>query len=103
MTYRLSYWKTTAISFVAAGPCAFAFVRLFSFRLPFISLSLLCILLALITLTCLSIAAGGLICLWRDAREIAGIADFLACSAVRVPKLGLFSSLGLRFLQDRKS
>ena len=102
MTYRVSYWKTTAISFVAAWPCLFGLVRLFSFRLPFISLSLLCILLAMITLTCLSIAAGGLICLWRDAREIAGIADFLACSAVRVPKLGLLSSLGLRFLQGTR-
>ena len=102
MTYRASYWKTTAISFMAACLCLFSLVRLFSLRLAFVPLSLVGFALAMIALTCLLIATGGLVCLWRDTREIAGIADFLACSAVRIPTPSLLSALGLRFLQGAR-
>lgn len=102
MTHRASYWKTTAISFAVAWPCLFALVRLFSLRLAFVPFSLICFLLAAITLTCLLIATGGLVCLWRDAREIAGIADFLAFSAIRIPRQSLLSALVLRFVQGTR-
>ena len=98
MTHRASYWKTITISFLAAWPCLFALVRLFSLRLALLPFSLICFLLAAITLTCLLIATGGFVCLWRDAREMAGMADFLALSANRIPRPRLLSELWFRFV-----
>ena len=45
------------------------------------------------------VAAGGLVCLWRDARVAAGRGDLIALSAPSAPAPGVLARMGLRFLQ----
>ena len=45
------------------------------------------------------VAAGGLVCLWRDARVAAGRGDLIALSDPSAPAPGVLARLGLRFLQ----
>lgn len=102
MTHRASYWKTTATSLVAAFLCLSALVWFLSLSPPPVPGGLICVLLGASSAACLLVTAGGLVCLWRDARETAGKEDLLARSAIRIPGPSFFSTLGLRFLQGAR-
>ena len=56
------------------------------------------VVLALTFTLSLLVACGGLVCLYRDARVAAGKVSLFALSATRMPRPGLLSRLGLRFL-----
>jgi hypothetical protein len=102
VTHRTSYWKTTAVSFVAACLCLFALVWFLSSSLPPVPIALIRFLLAASFVACLFVATGGLVCLWRDARRAAGKEDLLTRAAIRIPAPGLLSRLGLRFLRGTR-
>lgn len=97
MKHRASYWTTTLAAFAAAAgtaelwrivpplPGRLDFVLLLALELAFVAFSL--------------VAAGGLVCLWRDARVVSGKGDLLALSAA--PTRGLLARLGLRSLLGR--
>jgi hypothetical protein len=99
VTPRASYWKTTALSFFAASVClaALAFV-LSSKHLPPALVAFMAFLIVMGFAACLLITSGGLICLWRDAREVTGKEDLLTRTATERPTTGLLSKFGLRLL-----
>lgn len=96
--HRLSYWKTTAVALVAASLHVPVLVWLnhaaSDEALLVVSKGLIGLLLIVFVL----IAAGGLVCLWRDAREATGEADIFALLSTKAPEVGLLSRFGLRFL-----
>lgn len=98
MTPRASYWKTTALFFLAASFCLAALAFVLSSNLPPAGVALIALLIATGFAACLLVTSGGLICLWRDAREAAGKEDLLTRAATRRPTTGLLSRFGLRLL-----
>jgi len=102
VTHRASYWKTTAISFAAASLCLAGLAWALSSGLPRVPVGLIGFLLGAGFVTCLLLTCGGLVCLWRDAREAAGKEDLLAGYATRLPTRGLLSRLGFRYMQGSR-
>lgn len=96
--HRMSYWKTTAIALAGTVVALSTPFWLYSATAhrgllavgAFFWVSLLVVLVL--------VAAGGLVCLWRDAREISGKPDLFALFVNRTPKVGLLPRVGLRFL-----
>lgn len=97
MTHRASYWKTTAASFVAASTCLAGLAIVLLSNLPPALIALIGFLFAAGFVACLLVICGGLMCLWRDAREAAGKEDLLAHIATMAATPHLISKSGLRF------
>ena len=102
MTHRVSYWKTTAVA-LAIAVASFA-ATLWSGQQPIgpVLGATLRALLALSFASSFFIACGGLVCLWRDAREAAGRPDLFAAAALRAPAERGFLRVALRALQGSK-
>ena len=96
--HRVSYWKTTAISLAGAVLTLLTLTWLNSATVHRSLVAVSTVLVALLLVPLVFIAAGGLVCLWRDARESAGKPDIFATLANGVPKVGLLSGTGLRLL-----
>jgi hypothetical protein len=95
--YRTSYWKTTLAAFgTVAVSLSLLAVPLSSLPSGFVPV--VAGLLIAIALLALLVGVGGLTCLWRDARDLAGKPDLFARSANYVPRRTVLSRLGLRFL-----
>jgi hypothetical protein len=96
--HRVSYWKTTTIA-LAGVVLTLSTLSWLNSATGHRSLLAVCtFLLALLLIALVLVAAGGLVCLWRDARETSGKPDTFAPLANRAPALGLLSRVGLRFL-----
>jgi hypothetical protein len=93
MGHRSSYWKTTALAFIAGASC----IALLASGVTSGSLGIAAVPVSLVLgavgLTSLLVTAGGCVCLWRDARESTGQPDLLARLAIRPP-----TRVPLRFL-----
>lgn len=96
MTHRASYWKTTLVATAGALLCLGGSVAAAVWLQSAAVAAVAVVLFALAALACLAVAAGGGVCLWRDARVAAGRADPVTASALRVPGEGWLSRLGLR-------
>jgi hypothetical protein len=96
--HRVSYWKTTAIALLGAALTLSAQFWLNSATGHRGLLAASALLLALLLVGFVFIAVGGLVCLWRDARETSGKPDMFASLTNRIPTIGLLSRVGLRFL-----
>jgi hypothetical protein len=96
--HRMSYWKTTSISLAGAVLTVSLLVGLHSASGHGSLLAASVVLLASLLVALVLIAAGGLVSLWRDARESSGRPDIFATLANRVPEAGWLSRVGLRFL-----
>jgi hypothetical protein len=82
LPHRASYWRTTALALAAAGGCTTLIVGLSLAPGPLLVRVLIASLVAFPLLLALLVGAGGLVCLWRDAREAAGRPDPLASIAI---------------------
>jgi len=85
MPHRASYWKTTAIAFAGAVVCLLALMASAVAPLPGLAHALIYAAASACALVLLLVVAGGLVCLWRDARESDGKEDFLARAAIKDP------------------
>ena len=97
--HRVSYWKTTGIALAGVVLTLSALLWLNSASGHRTVLAASTFLSVLLLIAFVFIAAGGLVCLWRDAREASGTPDMFAPLANRVPTGGLLSRVGLRFLR----
>jgi len=95
--HRVSYWKTTGVALAGVVLTLSALLWLNSASGHRAVLAASTFLSALLLIASVFIAAGGLVCLWRDAREASGTPDMFAPLANRVPTGGLLSRVGLRF------
>ncbi len=93
--HRVSYWKTTALALAGAASTLSVLVWLNRATGHRGLLAVGALLLVLPLIGFVLIAAGGLVCLWRDARETSGKPDTFAPPA---PTIGLLSRVGLRLL-----
>src|SRR5690349_13991176 len=100
--HRASYWKTTVIALAGLVLSASIPFWLSSAGIPQGAVGTGCALAALVFIVTLTIVSGGLLCLWRDAREASGKPDLFAPFANRAPTGGLMTRLGLRFLLGPK-
>jgi hypothetical protein len=97
--HRVSYWKTVAVAIAISVSSLLAVVWLHSARSVAQPFAVIAYLLAVAVLLAASLVlSGGLLCLWRDARETSGRRDLFAPLANEVPDPGLVSRLGLRSL-----
>jgi hypothetical protein len=96
--HRVSYWKTTAVALVGTGLTLSALLWLNSASGHRGVLAAGAALLALLLFGFVLIAGGGLVSLWRDARETSRKPDVFASLANRAPAISLLSRVGLRFL-----
>ncbi|HMH17815.1 MAG TPA: hypothetical protein VK572_06665 [Burkholderiales bacterium] len=94
----MSYWKTTAIAFAGAVLTLSALFWVNSATSHRGLFAASAFLLALLLIALVLSAAGGLVCLWRDARETSGKSDIFTQLANQAPEAGLLSRVGLRFL-----
>jgi hypothetical protein len=99
VSHRASYWKTTLSAFGGAAAGSLAIWALILWHLPALIRELMLVPPALLLVGSVLVAAGGLVCLWRDARNSAGREDVYARAAVRVPAPGLWSRLLPPFLR----
>src|SRR5690348_5179065 len=96
--HSMSYWKTTVIALVGAVLTLSALLWL-TFASDHRSLLVAGVfLLALPFVALVLIAAGGMVCLSRDSREISGMPDMFAPLANRAPQVGLVARGWLRAL-----
>ena len=95
VTHRASYWKSTALSLAAACVSLFLIVWVRLLDLPPALVMLVSLLGAVALAVFLVVAAGGLVCLWRDALESSGKDDPLLHYALWEPETGLLASAGL--------
>lgn len=96
--HRASYWKSVAVALAGLALSISALLWLSSANLPRLIAAIGDIsAIALLSAASL-ILGGGLVCLWRDARETSGKPDLFAPLATRVPGAGLMARLELRFL-----
>jgi hypothetical protein len=96
--HRVSYWKTTAIALAGAMLTLSTQFWLRSATDHRGLLAVSTLLLVLLLVGFVFIAVGGLVCLWRDARETSGKPDMFASLTSRTPTIGLLSRVGLRSL-----
>src|SRR6266853_808418 len=76
--HRVSYWKTTGIALAGVVLTLSALLWLNSASGHRAVLAASTFLSALLLIASVFIAAGGLVCLWRDAREVSGTPDMFA-------------------------
>lgn len=100
--HHRSYWKTIAISASIGVLTLFAMLSMTMVRLPRALLVLMLLIAAVLFAVCILVALGGLVCLWRDAREARGQADPFVLAANRPRPGSVLSALGLGFLRGRK-
>jgi hypothetical protein len=98
MDYRSSYLKTIVMALALAAFCAISAMLLATSSWQGAVVHLLVICGYFAGVLALLIVAGGITCLWRDARERTGKPDLFAGSANRTPGRGWLSQVGLRFL-----
>jgi len=94
--HRLSYLKTTAISLAGAVLGLSALFWLISANVPRTLLAVIIVSLAVLSVALVLITVGGVVCLWRDARETAGKPDIFATLANGDRETGLLSRVGFR-------
>jgi len=99
MSHRASYWKTTLSAFGGAAAGSVAIWALILWHLPALIRDVMLVPPALMLAASLLVAAGGLVCLWRDARHASGMEDIYARAAARMPAPGLWSKLAPAFLR----
>jgi hypothetical protein len=100
--HRASYWKTTVIASAGLVLSASTPFWLSSGSMPQWVVGTGYALAAFLFIVTLAIISGGLLCLWRDARETSGKPDLFAPFANRAPTGGAMARLGLRFLLGPK-
>jgi len=98
MTHLNSYWKTIAICSVIAALSLMAVAALLSSHWPRPLIAFAGSAISVVLIAGALVTAGGLVCLWRDARDVAGKADFFASRANAIPTEGILTRFGLRFL-----
>jgi hypothetical protein len=86
------------MSLAAASICLVGLAWALRSSLPSALIGIIGFLLAVGLIGCLMVTCGGLMCLWRDAREAAGKEDLLVHCSSRLPRPGPPPQLGLRFL-----
>lgn len=91
MSYRASYWKTTALFITTAVAFLAALAIAPLSALPFMPAVVIRGILIAGLVASVLFAAGGVVCLWRDHREASGKADLLADLAVRKANPGRLS------------
>ncbi len=84
MNPRVSYWKTTALSFFGAILCLALAYGLYTVLPPYLA-ALAVAIGGVSEGILLSVTAGGLVCIWRDARDSAGKEDLFARLAIKDP------------------
>jgi hypothetical protein len=93
MSHRRSYWKTIALALGCATGAAAATALATASGLPTALKLSFSVLLVLAGAAFALVAAGGLVCLWRDRRARDGQSDLLATLAFEQAPRGLVSRL----------
>src|SRR5262245_61216200 len=75
VSHRASYWKTTLSAFGGAAAGTLAIRVLILWHLPALIQDLMLVPPVLLLAASLLVAAGGIVCLWRDARNASGRED----------------------------
>ena len=85
VTHRASYWKTTLVLLTGAVLTLVALALLPTSTLPPVQVAFVCFPFAAIAAAFLLVTTGGMVCLWRDARETSAKPDAFACYANAIP------------------
>jgi hypothetical protein len=96
VAHRLSYWKTVALALAVAIASLAGLVISKSAHISGVMGAVTNCMMAVLAVTVTLIAAGGLVCLWRDRMIELGIPDPVGVSLNRIPPVGILSALGLR-------
>jgi hypothetical protein len=96
--HRMSYWKTTRTALAGAALTSSALLWLdvaSGHSAVYIASTFFSVL---VLIASVFVAAGGLVCLWRDARESSGKPDTFVQFANRSPASSLLARAGFRFM-----